>query len=414
MAEPAQSPARDNVSGMSALMALAGTRLEQDLPWYRTLSVEDRAMLVGVVQAAVSGFVTWCSKGLRSGSFDPISVEDVFRTAPPALMRSVSLENTLQLVRTLVDVVEKSSGEIAAPGSETAVHDATLRYAREVAFSAAGIYARAAEARGLWDSRLESTILEALARGESDADLESRAAALGWTSSRAVAPIVATLPAPPRRRRARGARASRPLDPQQAEAAALSALRRTARSTAGDCLAGVHGSRVIVVVPAAASPRELARGLLDALGPGPVVVGETSPSLAEAGDALRTTLAAHRAALAWPAAPRPASTEDLLPERVLAGDAHARAQIVDRVWRPLARDTGSVLETLGAYLDSGHSLDASSRALFVHPNTVRYRLKKVADLTGWDPFDARDAFALTVALEVGRLDDADALPTARR
>jgi DNA-binding PucR family transcriptional regulator len=44
--------------------------------------------------------------------------------------------------------------------------------------------------------------------------------------------------------------------------------------------------------------------------------------------------------------------------------------------------------------------------LYVHPNTVRYRLRKVADVTGWDPLDARESFVLAVALAVGRLGDA--------
>jgi len=33
---------------------------------------------------------------------------------------------------------------------------------------------------------------------------------------------------------------------------------------------------------------------------------------------------------------------------------------------------------------------------------VRYRLKQVADLTGFAPADPRDAFALRIALALGR------------
>jgi DNA-binding PucR family transcriptional regulator len=42
--------------------------------------------------------------------------------------------------------------------------------------------------------------------------------------------------------------------------------------------------------------------------------------------------------------------------------------------------------------------------LYVHPNTVRYRLRKVAEVTGWDPLDAREAYVLQTALALGRLD----------
>ena len=58
-----------------------------------------------------------------------------------------------------------------------------LRYTRDVAFAAAQVYAREAEARGSWDARLEALIVDALVRGEVDDGLHSWAAALGWTST---------------------------------------------------------------------------------------------------------------------------------------------------------------------------------------------------------------------------------------
>jgi DNA-binding PucR family transcriptional regulator len=42
----------------------------------------------------------------------------------------------------------------------------------------------------------------------------------------------------------------------------------------------------------------------------------------------------------------------------------------------------------------------------VHPNTVRYRLRRIADVTGFSPLEPRDAFALRMALTIGRLDPA--------
>jgi hypothetical protein len=41
--------------------------------------------------------------------------------------------------------------------------------------------------------------------------------------------------------------------------------------------------------------------------------------------------------------------------------------------------------------------------LFVHPNTVRYRLRRIADFTGRDPAVPRDAYVLRVASTLGRL-----------
>ena len=49
------------------------------------------------------------------------------------------------------------------------------------------------------------------------------------------------------------------------------------------------------------------------------------------------------------------------------------------------------------------SLEATARMLFVHPNTVRYRLRRVAELTGYTPAEGRGAFALWVSIVLGRL-----------
>src|SRR5690606_9196534 len=89
-------------------------------------------------------------------------------------------QHTLSIVRTVVKVVEDHSDDLAATGGEAHLREAILRYSREVAFSAAEIYARAAESRGAWDARLEALVVDALVRGEVDDDLPSRAAALGW------------------------------------------------------------------------------------------------------------------------------------------------------------------------------------------------------------------------------------------
>jgi DNA-binding PucR family transcriptional regulator len=42
----------------------------------------------------------------------------------------------------------------------------------------------------------------------------------------------------------------------------------------------------------------------------------------------------------------------------------------------------------------------------VHPNTVRYRLRRVTEVCGYAPADPRQALALRMALALGRLADA--------
>ena len=124
-----------------------------------------------------------------------------------------------------------------------------------------------------------------------------------------------------------------------------------------------------------------------AFGPGPVVVGPGRPPTSAAAHAsAREALSGLRAAPGWPDAPRPVAADDLLPERALAGDP-ARAPPAGRaaVGARCAAAGGELLRTLAAYLEGGGALEACARTLFVHPNTVRYRLRRVGELTGRSP-----------------------------
>jgi DNA-binding PucR family transcriptional regulator len=125
--------------------------------------------------------------------------------------------------------------------------------------------------------------------------------------------------------------------------------------------------------------------------------------LARAHASARDALSALRAAPGWPAAPRPVAADDLLPERALAGDAVARARLVAAI-APLAAND-ELRTTLAVYLEGGGSIESCARALFVHPNTVRYRLRRVSEITALEPADPRDALVLRTAVIVGRLDD---------
>jgi DNA-binding PucR family transcriptional regulator len=98
------------------------------------------------------------------------------------------------------------------------------------------------------------------------------------------------------------------------------------------------------------------------------------------------------------------AADALLAERALDGDPLARAALHERVALPLSTAGGEVLETVRAVLAGGGNLEASARALFVHPNTVRYRLRRAADLTGLSATDARGAWTLQVALALALLD----------
>ncbi|GII65046.1 PucR family transcriptional regulator [Sphaerisporangium krabiense] len=373
-----EDTARRLERAMGSLGTAAMARMDDRLPWYRALSAEDRSWVGLVAQAGIAAFVEWFQ---NAGGGRPAPSIEIFGTAPRELKRSVSLQQTVDLVRVVVEVVEAEVADLAAPGGEEQLRNAMLRYTRDVAFAAAQVYAREAEVRGAWDARLEALIVDALVRGEVDDGLHSWAAALGWTSS----PVVVLAGYAP------------DADPQTV----IDGMRDKGRRLGQDLLAGVQGDRLIVIVGGADSIKDAARHVVPRFGAGPVVIGPEVPDLHAAARSARAATAGLRAAAGWPDAPRPVLAEDLLAERAIDGDDDARAQLIENVYKPL--EGTPLLDTLATYLEQGTSLEATARLLFVHPNTVRYRLKKITELTGYQPTEGRSAFTLQVGLILGRL-----------
>lgn len=60
-------------------------------------------------------------------------------------------------------------------------------------------------------------------------------------------------------------------------------------------------------------------------------------------------------------------------------------------------DRTVLLDTLYAYLNHGGSADNAAEVLFCHPNTVRYRLRRLHEVTGRSLSDPRDLTELTTA-----------------
>jgi DNA-binding PucR family transcriptional regulator len=94
----------------------------------------------------------------------------------------------------------------------------------------------------------------------------------------------------------------------------------------------------------------------------------------------------------------------------LVGDPSARERLLSLAYDPVARAGGSLKETVGMFLACGRSLELASKTMFVHPNTIRYRLKKVTELTGWDALNARDAAVLSTAFALGQLRESGHAP----
>jgi DNA-binding PucR family transcriptional regulator len=364
----------------------AVTAMQDRLPFFAELEASQRASVALVVQTAVVNFVEWMTDPNSNINY----TARAFELMPEDLTRRMPLRHSVDMVRVTMEFFEEVAPLLARSDEQlTALMVGILKYSRDLAFSAATAYADAAEARGTWDSRMEASVVDAVVRGDTGPELLSRAAALNWDTT-APATVVVGTPALGREG----------VDSQRAS----QDVRDTAARHGRAALTDVHGTYLVAIVSGQLTPTEKVFGdLLDAFSDGPVVIGPTAPMLTAAYHSASEAISGMNAVAGWRGAPRPVLARELLPERALMGDASAIAALHTDVMRPLADAGPTLTETLDAYLDCGGAIEACARKLYVHPNTVRYRLRRIADFTGRDPTHPRDAYVLRVAATVGHL-----------
>ena len=386
-APPDQRPISDallkRITRYSGTLSTEAVRaLELELPFFAELSADQRAEIQLIIQSAVRDFVTW----MRNPQAQHTDTIAGFKLLPKGLGQGLSLQQTVQLVRSTLEYFELVMPRITHNERQRGLMiAAVLKFGRELGFTAAAVYAAAAENRGAWDTRMEAMIVDAVVRGDRHADLTSGASALNWDPTTAATVIVGS----PR---------------EDLGLASVPAVHRAAVASDRHALAVLQGARLVVILSGELeSSASIPAAVLDAFSSeAPVVHGHTVGSLVEAPDSAAEALLGASAVSGWPGAPRPVAAMDLLPERVLGGDRGAATMLVERIVTPLRGADSSVEETLRAYLDSGGHVEACARELYVHPNTVRYRLKRVSQITDFDPLNARDAFVLRIALVLGK------------
>ena len=375
-------------SGRLATEAVSA--MQDRLPFFAELEASQRASVALVVQTAVVNFVEWMHDPHSNVSY----TAQAFELVPQDLTRRIALRHSVDMVRVTMEFFEEVVPLLA--GSEeqlTALRVGILKYSRDLAFTFASAYADAAEARGTWDSRMEASVVDAVVRGDTGPELLSRAAALNWDTT-APATVVVGTPAPGRD----GSNGQ--VDSQRASQDVRNIAARHGRAALTD----VHGTWLVAIVSGQLSPTDkFLSDLLNAFSDGPVVIGPTAPMLTAVYHSASEAISGMNAVAGWGGAPRPVLARELLPERALMGDASAIVALHTDVMGPLADAGPALIETLDAYLDCGGAIEACARKLFVHPNTVRYRLKRVTDFTGRDPTQPRDAYVLRVAATVGQL-----------
>ncbi|MFI9256126.1 PucR family transcriptional regulator [Streptomyces sioyaensis] len=184
---------------------------------------------------------------------------------------------------------------------------------------------------------------------------------------------------------------------QEAALGLLAALAGDGHDTTS--LATVRGSRLVLLLPPAAGDAA-AEALRERGLRGCAISGESQDRIAAAyrlaADALDTAPAhAHHPA-------RVLTDGDAQVLALLGGrPAAAPEQISRLILGPLVQPgRGHLREALTSYLDTG-SANAAARSLGLHPQSLRYRLRRIAELTLRDPRDPWQRLTLDIARTIG-------------
>jgi hypothetical protein len=252
----------------------------------------------------------------------------------------------------------------------------------------AGAHAEAARRLDADRDRARRDLLDDLLAGRQAgaAAIADRARALGTALPDPAALVVAAPTAPPR-------------DASAQATATATALDLAARLADADPLATARaGQAVLLLAPAAApavGPLLRDRGWRGCVltGPAPAEIAsayrlardalETAPARAFDADGVLHTAEAHVCAL--------------LGGRPGTSPAAVRAHVLGAL---LAPGNAHLLATLDAYLRTG-SATAAAETLHLHPQTLRYRMRRVRELSGRDPREPWQRFLLEVARTAG-------------
>jgi sugar diacid utilization regulator len=343
-----------------------------------------------------------------------LSPEELERSATAAARRvhqGIPLEAFLHAFRLWTQIFWEqvlAEAHTDRPGErEAALHLAGRLMAHVDRVSSAGALAYLDEAQGVWSDQeiVRRDLLELLLAGGDAETARRHAASLGTDLADDYAVVLV-------RSRTRPTDDAMPATLRERTVlrgvvdAARTALGRPGRPA----LVGLRHGEVVALCPAAgrdehAEVREradaLARSVADqgyAVG-----VGGHHDGLAGVGVGFAEAREASLAAAAHDGPPDGAvAFDDLLVTHLLRTSPDAD-RLLGELLRPVSAyddDRGAdLLATLRAYIAHGFSPTRSAQELIVHPNTVLYRLKRIAALTGRDPQDPDDLMVLALALK---------------
>jgi sugar diacid utilization regulator len=188
--------------------------------------------------------------------------------------------------------------------------------------------------------------------------------------------------------------------------------RRSLRPSAGSPLTGMRNGDLIVLYPIAGAA-DLAAVRMDCNRLAAALDDEVSIGISGwhegrrgMGIAYAEATEAVSIAARFGITRRVVGLDEVLVDYMLCSSAQAR-RILDDVLRPLqsydASRQAALLPTLRAYLEARFNLTKAAEALFVNPNTVVYRLRRISELSGRNTHDLDDLIVLYLALRLADL-----------
>jgi len=366
----AMRAALHDVAGQT-ILAVAG-----EVPGYADIDAGAQATLAESVELALTGFLALAAE--RSDPSAPLApvTAGAYALGRGEARAGRSLDALLAAYRVGARVAWRGLAGAAAGtlAPEDVVGFAELVFAYIDQLSAASVSGHADELASADRARAHhlARLAHGLVAGAAEPELAAAAERAGWAPPARLAAVL--------------------IDQGRVDEVVARLDRRTLQAEA-DAPDLPEGAAVLLV---AESRVRLGPALRRA---GRAVVGPTRPWTAARESYQRAVRAWH---LGLGAPSQPVHADDVLAELVVAADPAALADLRARALAPLAglrpATAARLAETLRAWLLHRGRRDEVAAALFVHPQTVRYRMGQVRELFGERLDDPRAVLELTIAL----------------